>query len=89
MRTLSNNVTLTGDRVTFDHACLNGELVEATLNNRDWTITSTSPITVEPSVGCDRCGMHGWITGGVLFGTGVHPQLQAAADAERAAAEHT
>lgn len=85
MRTLSSTVTLTDGRVTFDHACLNGERVEATLNNRDWTITSVSPITVEPSVGCDRCGMHGWITDGVLFGNGVHPQLQAAEDAKRAA----
>lgn len=68
MGPIESTITLADGRVTFDHLCL-GERVETTLNNADWTVVSTDPITVEPSVACDRCGMHGWISEGVLWGT--------------------
>lgn len=55
------------DRVVFTHQCL-GESVEATLNSAEWRVTQEQPLTVEPSVSCGRCGLHGWITNGWFHG---------------------
>lgn len=49
--------------VVWTHLC-RGEQVEATLPNTGWRVVQHEPLTVEPSVACDRCGWHGWITDG-------------------------
>lgn len=59
---------LVDGRVVFTHACLGGEQVEATLNNTQWHVVNAEPLTVEPSIACDRCGLHGWITNGWFNG---------------------
>jgi hypothetical protein len=56
-------VRLEDDRVAIEHDC-NGRRNTATLNSADWRIVSAEPLTVEPSVHCGDCGLHGWITGG-------------------------
>lgn len=35
--------------------------VTGTLPMPPWTVTETSPLQVEPSVNCVKCGWHGWI----------------------------
>ena len=49
--------------VVWTHECVNGR-VEATLPNTSWTVVQEEPLTVRPSVSCEACGWHGWITGG-------------------------
>ena len=49
--------------VVWIHWC-RGERVEATLPNTGWRVIRAEPLTVEPSVSCDRCGWHGTITDG-------------------------
>ena len=60
------SVRLADGRVQIEHDC--GERRStATLNNADWRITSEDPLSVEPSVGCGDCGLHGWITSGEFW----------------------
>jgi hypothetical protein len=75
---------LVDDRVVLTHDCL-GEQVEATLNSADWRVVAADPLTVEPSVGCDRCGLHGWITNGWFNGSLGDPRIEAAAEAGKEA----
>lgn len=35
---------------------------------RGWTVTSTDPLTVTPSILCTGCGTHGFITNGAWIG---------------------
>lgn len=56
------------DRVVFEHVCADGETVTATLNNAEWRIVQTDPLTIDPSVSCSRCALHGWFTSGYFFG---------------------
>jgi hypothetical protein len=53
-------------RVVIEHDC-NGRRNTATLNNAEWTVTREDPLTVEPSVDCGDCGLHGWITAGEFW----------------------
>lgn len=64
-------ITYEDGHVSFTHTCIDGERLTATLPNGPWTITSIHPLTVRPSIGCDRCRLHGWITGGAFWGTRV------------------
>lgn len=49
--------------VVWTHDCVDGR-VEATLPNTGWTVVTQEPLTVHPSIACDRCGWHGTITDG-------------------------
>jgi hypothetical protein len=46
--------------VEFTHCC-NGEDVAGILPMPPWRVTKTDPLTVEPSVSCAVCGVHGFI----------------------------
>lgn len=62
-------VRLEDGRVVIEHDC-NGRRNTATLNNAEWTVTCEEPLTVQPSVHCGDCDLHGWITGGQFWTTG-------------------
>lgn len=58
-----------GRHVTVEHQCkrpASWPPVRATLplGPDGWTVTATDPLTVTPSVHCQECGMHGFITNG-------------------------
>jgi hypothetical protein len=55
-------------RVVLEHDCSTGR-AETTLNNVEWRIVAEEPLTVDPSVSCSLCGLHGWVTDGKFFGT--------------------
>ncbi len=74
-------------RVVFTHTCLGGDRVEAILNTADWQVMRIYPLTVEPSVGCDRCGLHGWITDGCFQGTPGEELLRDARERAQEAVE--
>lgn len=55
---------LTDDgHVEFTHLCIGGPVV-ATLPQPQWQVVTQDPLTVAPSIACDSCGWHGWITDG-------------------------
>lgn len=62
-------VRLEDGRVVIEHDC-NGRRNTATLNNTEWQIVSAEPLTVEPSVHCGDCDLHGWVTSGEFWTTG-------------------
>lgn len=66
----SVSVQLVDGRAEIAHTCVGGERITATLNNTDWTVVAEAPLTVQPSVCCDRCGLHGWIDEGEFWTTG-------------------
>ena len=45
------------------HVCGDAGIVGGVLDPR-WTVHSTEPLTVTPSVHCRGCGLHGFITDG-------------------------
>lgn len=57
-----------GRHVHFSHRCLpekhGNQWPGAPLPLGPWRVVSTEPLTVEPSVYCADCGLHGWITDG-------------------------
>lgn len=58
-----------GTHVHVTHQCTrpaDWPPVEATLPQgpAGWTTVSTDPLTVTPSIQCDACGLHGFITDG-------------------------
>jgi len=71
----------------FAHTCVGGDRIEATLNNAEWRVVRIDPLTVEPSVGCDRCGLHGWITGGWFQGTPGEEVVREARERAQAAVD--
>lgn len=57
-----------GRHVNVAHRCLpekhgNG-WVSGPLPLGPWRVVSAEPLTVEPSISCSDCGLHGWITDG-------------------------
>ncbi|MCW6003791.1 hypothetical protein K1W54_04240 [Micromonospora sp. CPCC 205371] len=52
--------------VEWTHLCVSGVVV-AILPNTEWTVVSTDPLKVTPSVGCGLCDWHGWIDNGACW----------------------
>jgi hypothetical protein len=54
-----------GEHVEIWHDCTERRN-QATLplGSGGWTVQQKDPLTVNPSVQCGDCGLHGWITGG-------------------------
>jgi len=55
-----------GKHVEFTHVCVFGATLTGALPLGDdgWAVVTKIPLTVEPSVQCDRCKWHGWIING-------------------------
>lgn len=53
---------LADGHVEFAHTCMDSERVAGILPSPPWRVTQKTPwLAVEPSVGCDRCGLHTWV----------------------------
>lgn len=54
-----------GEHVKVWHYCSERrDLTTLPLGAKGWSVESKNPLTVQPSILCGDCGLHGWITAG-------------------------
>lgn len=68
---------LVDTHVMFSHRCHQGaenaDIVDI-VDNQQFRTTSVDPLTVEPAVRCERCGLVGWIWEGEWVPGATRPE---------------
>jgi hypothetical protein len=50
-------------KVYFEHQCTD-RMISYSLPGVIWEVIESDPLTIEPSISCSWCGLHGWFRKG-------------------------